>query len=289
MTAGVINVLKPPGMTSHDVVSFIRRTYGIKRVGHAGTLDPAATGVLPVFFGQATRMIEYVSDCDKSYRVELTFGYATDTGDDTGRIMESAKPPAIDVTLVQSVLQSFTGEIEQVPPMYSAIKIGGKKLYELARSGATVERKPRKVTISAINLLKTNTNSILFDVNCSKGTYIRSLCIDIGQKIGCPAVMSFLVRTRVGQFLLQDARTLEEIGLQAETACQPVDSALQHLPAIELTVEQVQAFRHGQKIICQKNAAGPIRIYDQNHCLIGIGKQSETAMLIPLKVFPAGN
>lgn len=289
MTTGVINIVKPPGMTSHDVVSFIRRTYGIKRVGHAGTLDPAAAGVLPVFLGQATRMIEYVSDCDKSYRVELTFGYATDTGDDTGRILESSTPPVVDAAMVQPVLQAFIGEIEQVPPMYSAIKIDGKKLYELARSGVTVERKPRKVTISAINLLKINSNSILFDVDCSKGTYIRSLCGDIGQKIGCPAVMSFLVRTRVGRFSLQDAWTLEEIGLQADAACQPVDNALQHMPAIELTLEQARAFRYGQTIVCQNDTVGPVRIYDQNHCLIGIGKQSGAAMMVPLKVFPAEN
>ncbi len=285
MMAGVINVLKPPGMTSHDVVSFIRRTYGIKRVGHAGTLDPAAAGVLPVFLGAATRLIEYVTDCDKSYRVELTFGYATDTGDDTGTVIAQAPCPALPAERLAAVLRSFLGDSEQIPPMYSAIKVNGKKLYDLARSGVTIERQPRKITITDIQLLTAKDNTLLFDVACSKGTYIRSLCMDIGEKVGCPAVMSFLVRTRVGQFSLQEALTVEEIGQDKERALQPVDSALQHMPLLRLTAAQAQAFRYGQSIACTSSETLPMRIYNEQGLLIGIGQGKDNSLLVPVKVF----
>ncbi|SEO79856.1 tRNA pseudouridine(55) synthase TruB [Propionispora vibrioides] len=285
MMAGVINVLKPPGMTSHDVVSFIRRTYGIKRVGHAGTLDPAAAGVLPVFLGAATRLIEYVTDCDKSYRVELTFGYATDTGDDTGTVIAQAPCPALPAERLAAVLRSFLGDSEQIPPMYSAIKVNGKKLYDLARSGVTVERQPRKITITDIQFLTAKDNTLLFDVVCSKGTYIRSLCMDIGEKVGCPAVMSFLVRTRVGQFSLQEALTVEEVGQDKERALQPVDSALQHMPLLRLTAAQAQAFRYGQSIACVSSETLPMRIYNEQGLLIGIGQGKDNSLLVPVKVF----
>ncbi len=285
MMAGVINVLKPPGMTSHDVVSFIRRTYGIKRVGHAGTLDPAAAGVLPVFLGAATRLIEYVTDCDKSYRVELTFGYATDTGDDTGTVIAQAPCPALPAERLAAVLRSFLGDSEQIPPMYSAIKVNGKKLYDLARSGVTIERQPRKITITDIQLLTAKDNTLLFDVACSKGTYIRSLCMDIGEKVGCPAVMSFLVRTRVGQFSLQEALSVEEIGQDKERALQPVDSALQHMPLLRLTAAQAQAFRYGQSIACTSSETLPMRIYNEQGLLIGIGQGKDNSLLVPVKVF----
>ncbi|SHI69230.1 tRNA pseudouridine(55) synthase TruB [Propionispora hippei] len=286
MTAGVINVLKPPGMTSHDVVSFIRRTYGLKRVGHAGTLDPAAAGVLPVFLGAATRLIEYVTDCDKSYRVELTFGYATDTGDDTGTVIAQAPCPALPVERLTAVLRSFLGDSEQIPPMYSAIKVNGKKLYDLARSGVTIERQPRKITITDIQLLTVKDNTLLFDVVCSKGTYIRSLCMDIGEKVGCPAVMSFLVRTRVGQFPLQEALTVEEIGQDKERALQPVDSSLGHMPELRLTAAQAQAFLYGQSIACASSETLPLRIYNEQGLLIGIGQSKDNSLLVPVKVFP---
>lgn len=289
---GLINILKPPGMTSHDVVSFIRRTYHLKRVGHAGTLDPAAAGVLPVALGPATRLLEYMTDCDKSYRVELTIGYETDTGDDTGTITNS-----IDCTMpaqhkIEEVLASFLGSIEQVPPMYSAIKVQGKKLYELARAGITVERKARTITIHSIELLKMDHKSILFDVTCSKGTYIRSLCTDIGAKMNCPVVMSFLVRTRVGSFSLDQAFTLEEIGENSVSAVLPVDNALDYMPKVILSREIANAFQHGQNIpISTDEGYGQtlLRIYDHQNLFIGIGqKKSDTAVIIPIKVLISG-
>lgn len=285
MTNGVINVLKPTGMTSHDVVSFVRRTYGLKKVGHAGTLDPAAAGVLPVFLGKSTRMIEYAVECDKSYRVELTFGYATDTGDDMGTVIAEAPVPAFSEEQLRTVLTSFLGESQQLPPMYSAIKINGKKLYELARAGITVERQPRTITISAITLLKVADKRLLFDVTCSKGTYIRSLCIDIGAKLDCPAVMSFLIRTRVGAMTLAAAHTLEEIAADKDVALQPVDTILSHLPQIVLTEQEATAFQHGRAV---RRAAVPStcsRIYSTEGRLLGIGCQTDV-QLSPVKVLP---
>ena len=292
MIGGLINIVKPPGMTSHDVVAFIRRIYHLKRVGHAGTLDPAAAGVLPVALGPATRMLEYMTDCDKSYRVKLTIGYETDTGDDTGTITNSTPCIMPAQFNIEEVLASFLGTIKQVPPMYSAIKVQGKKLYELARAGITVERKARTITIHKINLLQMDEKSILFDVTCSKGTYIRSLCTDIGAKINCPVVMSFLVRTRVGSFSLDQAFTLEEIEESPDSAVLPVDNALDYMPKVMLSQEIASAFKHGQNIsISADEGYGQalLRIYDHQNSFIGIGqKKSGTAIIIPIKVLISG-
>ncbi|EIW18536.1 MULTISPECIES: tRNA pseudouridine(55) synthase TruB [Pelosinus] len=288
MTSGLINVLKPPGMTSHDVVSFIRRTYHLKRVGHAGTLDPAASGVLPVALGSATRLLEYMTDTDKSYRVELTIGYETDTGDDTGAILNNAVCVMPVKTEIEKVLSSFIGTIEQIPPMYSAIKIQGKKLYELARAGITVERQPRIITIHNITLLHIDDTRILFDVTCSKGTYIRSLCSDIGKKINCPVVMSFLVRTRVGDFSLENSFTLQEIENNSPVALLPLDYAIGYMPKVILTPEIAQAFQYGQSIENSTHTVSKqtvLRIYDQEHSFIGIGQiNTDTAVITPIKV-----
>jgi len=293
MSHGLINILKPPGMTSHDVVSFIRRTYHLKRVGHAGTLDPAAAGILPVALGTGTRLLEYMTDSDKSYRVSLTIGYETDTGDDTGTVTRSAECTMPTRQRIEEVLASFLGNIEQVPPMYSAIKVQGKKLYELARAGVTIERQARSITIHTIKLLSMNQESILFDVTCSKGTYIRSLCTDIGEKINCPVVMSFLVRTRVGAFSLDNACTLEEIESSPDSALLPVDHALGHLPKITLSPEMTKAFKHGQSILCQHDPDCDQvlrRIYDDQDQLIGIGqKKPGTLMMSPVKVLASGS
>lgn len=275
-------------MTSHDVVSFIRRMYHLKRVGHAGTLDPAAAGVLPVALGSATRLLEYMTDTDKSYRVELTIGYETDTGDDTGTIVNSVECSMPDKIQVEKVLASFLGTIEQIPPMYSAIKVQGKKLYELARAGITIERQLRRITIHDIALLDMDQTRILFDVTCSKGTYIRSLCTDIGRKINCPVVMSFLVRTRVGCFSLEQAFSLEEIAQKPQDTVLPLDYALTYMPKLALKQGIDQAFLYGQSII---NSTGEqfeqnlLRIYDSKDIFIGIGQiDTKTAIITPVKV-----
>lgn len=292
IASGVINVLKPPGMTSHDVVAFIRRLYGIKRVGHAGTLDPAAAGVLPIFLGNATRLVEYLAEADKSYRAELTFGFETDTGDDTGQIITSIPYTRPSSERIKEVLTAFVGVNDQIPPMYSAVKIGGKKLYELARAGQEVERKPRAITIHAITLVAEYEQGIVFDVTCSKGTYIRTLCTDIGRKLGCLAVMSFLVRTRVGSFCLEQSLSLEEIVLLKEKAVQQPDSVLAHLPAVFLSEQDANAVKNGRSICCQVHAVDLVKIYDCQKNFIGIGRrQSRTeghSILTPVKILSPG-
>jgi tRNA pseudouridine 55 synthase len=287
MTAGIVNVLKPPGMTSHDVVGALRRIYGLKKVGHAGTLDPAAAGVLPVFLGPATRLIEFTADADKSYRAELTFGYATDSGDDSGAVIATradfVMPAAAELS---AVLASFLGTSQQIPPMHSAIKVGGRKLYELARAGIAVDRQPRSITITAARLVAVAAPAILFDVTCSKGTYIRTLCADIGARLGCPAVMSFLVRTRVGSFTLEAAKSLEEIAASPHQALLSGDSCIRHLPRIVLAAGDAVRFGHGQAIDIEvPSAAAPYAVFGEDGEFLGIARRAEgTAQIVPVKV-----
>ena len=220
---GFLNVLKPPGMSSHDIVGFVRHQLGIKKVGHAGTLDPGAAGVLPVAVGRATRLIEYLEHADKSYRAELVLGIATDSGDTSGTVLEQLDVSSFSMPsreTVEAALEKFRGEITQVPPAHSAIKIGGRRAYELVREGKTVEIPERHITIHALDLVSYDAEKrrLLLDVTCSRGTYIRTLCIDIGRALGLPAVMTFLVRTRVGDFSLAEAMTLEELAEAGEAA-----------------------------------------------------------------------
>ena len=209
---GIINVNKPLGITSHDVVYRLRKILNIKKIGHTGTLDPDAEGVLPMCIGRGTKLAEELTAKEKQYLAELTLGIVTDTQDISGEILES-----YDVSLgeeeIKSAIMSFVGDIEQIPPMYSAIKVDGKKLYELAREGKNVELAPRPVTIFNIEILNIDiTNKkVEFLVDCSKGTYIRTLCHDIGKKLGCGGVMSALKRTRSGNFKIENAFSLEEI------------------------------------------------------------------------------
>lgn len=285
MTQGFLNVLKPPGMTSHDIVSAVRRMYHLKRVGHTGTLDPSASGVLPVGLGLATRLIEYLDKDDKAYRAEITFGWSSDTGDDTGSEIcrQDFTMPTEEEVL--RVLASFEGDIEQLPPMYSAIKVNGKKLYELARAGKEIERKPRPVRIHKITLIERRDDAIVIDVDCSKGTYIRTLCIDIGEKLGIPTVLSFLLRTRAGQFDIASAKTLEELGELGETALIPMDQALTDIPSAELTTQDGIAFENGRTVGCAKCSAKRVRVYVGDR-FVGIARVSENGTrLIPEKVF----
>lgn len=271
---GLINVLKPPGMSSHDVVSFIRRVYQTKKVGHAGTLDPAACGVLPIAIGKATRLIEYMSEADKSYRAELTFGFETDSGDDTGIITKKVDRyilPSFEI--ISDTLNSFVGDITQTPPMHSAIKINGNKLCDLVRKGIKVDVPSRKVEIKKISPIQYKNNKLLFDVNCSKGTYIRSLCIDIGRKLMIPATMSFLVRTKVGDFSLNDSYTLNEISELKNSILLDVDYTVKHLPSVNLSLKQTSDFQEGRSVkIDFLNQTHLFRVYNMNNFFIGIAK-----------------
>lgn len=281
---GIVNVLKPPGMTSHDVVAYLRRLYGIRRVGHAGTLDPAAAGVLPVFIGAATRLIEYAQNYDKTYRAEITFGVATDTGDAEGRVIAQRDCTMPPLSVLEDCLASFVGEQWQVPPMYSAVKVAGRRLYELARTGQKVARQPRRITISELSLRDVDQthNRIVVDVTCSKGTYIRVLCADIGQKCGCPTVLSFLLRTRVGVFTLAEAATLEEVA--RERPLLPPETALAHWPAVTLRDEQVCNLRQGRAVPVADCGSGLTGVYDRAGRLVAVGRNTGNGMLTPVKV-----
>lgn len=251
---GIINVLKPPGMTSHDIVSFIRKKLNIKRVGHTGTLDPNAAGVLPVCIGKATRVVQYFDDFSKVYRAELTLGYETDTQDKYGEIINRKNVPIISPDKIEEVFNEFRGEIQQTPPMYSALKHNGRKLYELAREGKVVERKPREVVIHNITIVKNyQNNRILFDVECSKGTYIRTLCNDIGRSLDSLGCMTFLLRTKVGDFNIENSYTIEEIEEHVlndslKSIMMPLDSALKHYNPIMLDKSYFDILKNGGKI-----------------------------------------
>lgn len=287
---GFINVLKPTGLSSHDVIDIVRRIFKQKRVGHAGTLDPAAAGILPVALGRAARLVEYMEGADKSYRAEIAFGYATDTGDVYGEVVESVENPMLpSEEELRRVLGQFVGEIEQMPPAYSAIKVGGQRAYDLARQGAEVEIKARTVRIDRLELLRVDAARarILLDVDCAKGTYIRSLCTDIGAAMGLPATMRFLLRTRVGGFTLDDSYTLEELAEAGADALRAPDTALD-LPVYELDPQRVRAFYSGLSTSERRVelAEGVYRVYAEG-VFLGIGRYDAAVReMYPAKAFP---
>ena len=287
---GFINVLKPTGLSSHDVVDIVRRIFKQKRVGHAGTLDPAAAGILPVALGRAARLVEYMENADKSYRAEIAFGYATDMGDVYGDVIESIPCPALPLEEeLRRVLGKFVGEIEQTPPAYSAIKVGGQRAYDLVRQGAAVEIPTRTVRIDRLELVHADAAHarILVDVDCAKGTYIRSLCTDIGAVLGLPATMRFLLRTRVGGFMLADSYTLEELAEVRETALCDPDTALD-LPVYELDPQRVKAFYSGLSTSERRLelTEGCYRVYAEG-VFLGIGRYDAASReMYPAKAFP---
>lgn len=284
MLSGIFNVLKPPGMTSHDVVNFIRKTINSKKVGHAGTLDPDAAGVLPIFVGNATRIIEYAAEADKCYRAEVTLGFKTDTGDDSGEILEKSTIKPFSQDKLIATLDKFTGDIWQVPPMYSALKHQGQKLYDLARKGQTVERTPRKVTIHNIELLSYDNEKFLFEVMCSKGTYIRTLIEDIAEQLDNYGAMSFLLRTKSSIFHLEKSSLLEDIKKQPENHLLPLEIAIEHLPKIILTDNQAKRFCQGVKTTLANDFQDDVRLYSNEGTFLGIGK-TDGYLLKPHKVF----
>ena len=236
MNSGIINVYKEAGYTSFDVVARLRGILKVKKIGHTGTLDPDATGVLPVCIGKATKLCDMLTDKDKVYECKMLLGTETDTYDMSGRILSRKSVTATEDEVVAAI-NSFIGDIMQVPPMYSALKVNGKKLYELAREGIEIERKPRPVTIYDIEILDVNIPEVTAKIHCSKGTYIRSLCHDLGEKLGCGCAMKSLIRTRVSIFDIADARTIDEIERIAKAGnidkiILPLDQAFEGLSTV---------------------------------------------------------
>lgn len=292
---GILAVNKPAGWTSHDVVAKVRRLLKMKRIGHTGTLDPAVTGVLPLALGRATRYIEYLQEMPKEYEAEMTVGFATDTEDLSGEVIERAKEVNLSREQVERVIEGFIGEIQQVPPMYSAVRVAGRRLYELAREGVEVERPVRTVQIHRIQLeavhLEEKYPRMKFRVLCSKGTYIRTLCKDIGRALGYPAVMSMLVRTLSCGIPLDRCWTIEEITELLEEGMLhsqiiPVDQVLTNLPELRIDEKTAKRLLQGQRV---KRAAGSspaqglVRVYDPNQRFVGICKL-QRHLIVPHKM-----
>ncbi len=253
MIHGILNVYKEKGFTSHDVVAKLRGITGQRKIGHTGTLDPDAEGVLPVCLGRATKLCDMLADRDKEYVAELLLGVETDTQDLTGRVLERRSLEAGREEILAAA-ESFVGDYMQVPPMYSALKVDGKKLYELARAGKEVERKPRPVRIYELEILEFRLPVVVFRAVCSKGTYIRTLCSDIGGKLGCGGAMQSLKRTRVGRFSLEAARTLGEIQLlkdegRLDEVLLPVDSVFTECPIIHVSREFERLLNNGNAFL----------------------------------------
>ena len=260
---GIVIVDKPQGWTSQDVTARLRRVFGTRRIGHGGTLDPMATGVLPVFVGRATRAVEFFEHAEKTYETVLRLGITTDTEDMTGTVLTEENVSFTEEQL-QETLAAFRGEILQVPPMYSALKVNGQKLCDLARKGKTVERQPRPITIHELTLVERGENTLRLRVRCSKGTYIRTLCKDIGEKLGCGGCMESLRRVAAGEYTIGEAVPLQTLleTERPEDYLRTVDTMFRNYPAVTLTANQETRCRNGNAFSVSL-APGTYRAYSQ--------------------------
>ncbi len=273
---GIIIIDKPEGWTSMDVCARLRRLLNERRIGHGGTLDPMATGVLPVFVGRATRAVEFAENAKKRYIAGIRPGIVTDTQDVTGTVLER-RDANVTVGRMREAAEYFIGEQLQTPPMYSAVKVGGRKLYELARKGQNVERAPRRIMIDSIAVAPGENGDFILDVTCSKGTYIRTLCADIGEKLGCGAAMSSLRRTAAGEFTLDDAVALGDVEAAARTGraeelLRPVDSLFAGCPADSVSGKNEKACLNGGEYDAPGRAEGLYRVYGEKGDFIMLGR-----------------
>ncbi len=277
MANGILVIDKPAGWTSHDVVAKLRGILHVKRIGHAGTLDPMATGVLPVFVGRATRAVEFAAEREKEYIAGLRLGVVTDTQDCTGTTLET-HPVEITRDQLECVLDRFRGDLQQIPPMYSAVKKNGRKLYELARRGVEVERQPRPVTIHQLELLdQVSPTDYTLRVLCSKGTYVRTLCHDMGQALGCGGTLFSLRRTRSAGFTLEDAVTLEDVAAAADPAALllPVDAYFSDYPVLQLqTGAEEKRIRNGNSLTVD-GPDGTYRVYSRQGEFLALSQRSQ--------------
>ena len=301
MIHGVLNIYKEKGYTSHEVVARLRRIVGQKKIGHTGTLDPEAEGVLPVCLGKATKLCDLLTDKDKTYEAVLLLGISTDTQDTTGKILEEKNTADLREEAVREVVLSFEGEYDQIPPMFSALKVGGKKLYELARDGKEVERKPRHVQIYRIRILQIDLPRVRMEVTCSKGTYIRTLCHDIGEKLGCGGCMESLLRTRVERFGVAESLRISEVEqLMDEGTLQEhmikVDEMFPDYQKVYLTPEASAAVRNGNSfrlgdVIWISELSGfqnaeRVRVYDEERNFIAVYEfEKENQLFKIVKMF----
>jgi tRNA pseudouridine55 synthase len=290
---GIIVIDKPTGRSSNHVLQQVKRLFNAQKAGHTGSLDPLATGLLPVCLGDATRISSYLLDADKSYRVECKLGVVTDSGDSDGNIIAESVVPEINQSQIESIIQNFTGEQDQVPPMYSALKHQGQPLYKLARQGIEIERKARRVTIYDIKLVNFSSDSLCLDVTCSKGTYIRSLIEDIGQEIGCGAHVTMLRRTSVAGYNESQSITIDDLVAHSENGLDaldelllPPEQALSDWPKLSLTSEQTQAVLHGQQLNLNLEHEGQLLcLFNQHQQFIGIAEVTHGGVLAPKRIF----
>lgn len=281
---GILIMDKPEGFTSHDVVAKLRGIYHTRRIGHTGTLDPMATGVLPIFIGRATRACEFANGDDKTYVAQMRLGIETDTQDITGEILQTREVRCTEAE-VRAACASFVGEIQQIPPMYSAIKIGGKKLYELARNGETVARPPRNITVYSIAVCPLSSSQYKLTVHCSKGTYIRTLCADIGAKLGCGATLSALRRIQAGAFDIAHARTFAQVEENPQGVLAPVDTLFLAHPSYTLDAPGERKCRNGALVPAKDAQDGTLyRVYGENGAFLMLAR-GEKGMLRTVKSF----
>ncbi len=280
LRSGILVVDKGEGVTSFQVVAHLRRLLRALKVGHGGTLDPDATGILPILLGEATKLTPFLADQEKEYVARIRLGITTDSQDLSGTTLTTAPVPPFTPDQLGEVCSRFIGVIRQVPPMFSALHHGGRRLYELAREGIEVQREPREVTVRAIALESVTLPTFTIRVNCGKGTYVRALCADIGEALGCGGALESLVRTRVGQFSLESAIRWRDVqaarnGKQLWERLLPMDSALQHWPALTLDADEAKAFLHGRSIQLRElreASEGFVRVYDSGNRLLAVGR-----------------
>ena len=275
---GIVIIDKPAGWTSQDVTARLRRVFGTRRIGHGGTLDPMATGVLPVFVGRATRGVEFFEHAEKTYETELLLGIATDTEDTTGTVL-FRREVSVTPEQLTAVLERFRGEIMQIPPMYSALKVNGQKLCDLARKGRQVERQPRPVTIHELTLLSREGDTLRLRVRCSKGTYIRTLCADIGEALGCGGCMQALRRTQAGEYTIAEAVPLQQLleSPEPETYLRDVDTMFRGYPGVKLTANQEKRCRNGNAFSVSL-PGGTYRAYSQSGEFLMLAKVEDGVM-----------
>jgi len=290
---GILLLDKRLSVSSNRALQEVKRLFNANKAGHTGSLDPLATGLLPLCFGEATKVSAMMLDDNKRYQVVVKLGVMTDTGDSEGKVIEEKPVPELSLEEIEDCLQCFNGEIDQVPPMYSALKHNGRKLYELAREGKIIERKARKISIFELKLLNKTSDSLTLDVFCSKGTYIRSLAEDIGHKLGCGGTVIELRRMQSGQFKIEDALTIEQLQnmdqIELKSCLIDVDKPLEGMPVLELSVDQATLIRYGQQIKMQKTETiqGMVRMYSEQ-VFLGLGEMLLDGKLLPKKIFNLG-
>ncbi|MCU7960483.1 MAG: tRNA pseudouridine(55) synthase TruB [gamma proteobacterium symbiont of Bathyaustriella thionipta] len=290
---GILLLDKPLGVTSNAALQTVKQLYRARKAGHTGSLDPMANGLLPICFGIATKLSTFLLDADKKYRVTVRLGVTTTTADAEGDVLEEKPLGDVDQAAIEAVLPQFSGPIQQLPPMYSAIKHKGERLYKLARQGIEVERKPREITIYSLQLVEMKLPEFVLDVHCSKGTYVRTLAEDIGKVLGCGAHVSALRRTAVGSYaddnlvdmaMVQDAAASGSF-IEMDKLLLPIDSALNHWPAVNLSPDSAFYLRQGQAVMVPNApTSGWLRLYDKSGLFLGVGQIADDGKVAPKKL-----